>query len=141
VTLKTAEWRLAVLWLAGAGVLFLVLIVQSVVDYYEPLTEQAWGWFLPTVMPTLALIVGTLVAEAGEPESGGRLIDPRLFRLGLALSVAYLLAVAASILAAPLVAARITPVELMQRSNLWLGPLQGLVAGTLGVFYRRTVKP
>lgn len=141
MTLKTAEWRLATLWLSAAGILFLVLIMQSVVDYYEPLTEQAWGWFLPTVMPTLALIVGTLVAEAKEPESGERPIDPRLFRLGLALSVAYLLAVAASIFAAPLVAGRITPVALMQRSNLWLGPLQGLVAGTLGVFYRRTVKP
>jgi hypothetical protein len=128
-------WRLAIIWLAGGGFLFVILVGQSLTGYYEPRTEDAWGWFLPTVMPTLSLIVGALVADyrkaavAGQEQQAGP-----LFWLGAGLSVFYLLLVALSILLQPLLA-ETSPLTLMQRSNLWLGPLQGLCVAALGFFF------
>lgn len=50
-------------------------------------------------------------------------------------SVFYLLLVAVTILAQPFLQ-DVSPIELMHRSNLWLGPLQGLTAGVLAAFFR-----
>jgi hypothetical protein len=57
-----------------------------------------------------------------------------LFWLGAGLSLFYLLLVALSILLQPLLA-ETSPLTLMQRSNLWLGPLQGLCVAALGFFF------
>ena len=57
--------------------------------------------------------------------------------MALTLSVFYLLAVISTILFGPVAAAfaNIGPLELMGASQLWLAPLQGLVAASLGVFF------
>jgi hypothetical protein len=62
-----------------------------------------------------------------------RSADAFLYRLALWLSCAYLLLILLSILVQPF--APLPPLALMQQSNLWLGPLQGLVAGALGAFF------
>jgi H+/Cl- antiporter ClcA len=49
------------------------------------------------------------------------------------LSMAYLVAVLLVIALQPL--APVPPLELMTQSNIWLGPFQGLVAGTMGAFF------
>src|SRR3546814_9658350 len=92
-------------------------------------------------MRTLSVIVGMLVADrraAGKGQDArqaGKPVDDLFFRLGAGMSVLYLLLVALSVLVQPLLP-QATPLELMQRSNLWLGPLQGLTVATLGVFFR-----
>jgi hypothetical protein len=120
--MRASMWRLAIIWFAGGGFLFVILVGQSLTGYYEPRTEDAWGWFLPTVMPTLSLIVGALVADYRRVADQGvakQQAGP-LFWLGAGLSVFYLLLVA---------------LTLMQRSNLWLGPLQGLCVAALAFFF------
>jgi hypothetical protein len=135
--LRKAEWRLATVWLIACGVILLILVAQSYSGLYLDRLQEAWGWFLPTVMPTLSLVVGVLVVEGlrtdGQEE---RRLDRRLYFLALGLSAVYLLLVAASVLAAALLAHRTPSVELLQRSNLWLGPVQGLVAAALGIVFR-----
>ncbi|HEY9541083.1 MAG TPA: hypothetical protein VIR05_05555 [Luteimonas sp.] len=141
MTVASSKWMLAAIWLVGAGGVFLLLVAQSLLGRYEPATHEVWGWFLPTVMPTLSLIVGVLVADrraAGKGQDArqaGKPVDDLFFRLGAGMSVLYLLLVALSVLVQPLLP-QATPLELMQRSNLWLGPLQGLTVATLGVFFR-----
>lgn len=139
MTMDSSKWVLAAIWLVGAGGVFLLLVVQSLLGHYEPATQEVWGWFLPTVMPTLSLIVGVLVADSriarnsDKPVSGPT--NSLFFRLGAGMSVLYLLLVALSILIQPLLP-QTSPLELMHRSSLWLGPLQGLTVATLGVFFR-----
>jgi hypothetical protein len=139
MTVRASMWRLAAIWFGGAGLLFVILVGQSLTGYYEPRTQDAWGWFLPTVMPTLSLIVGALVADYRQPAAAGgdsaKAATSPLFWLGACLSLFYLLFVAASILLQPFFAAT-APLTLMQRSNLWLGPLQGLCVAALGFFFR-----
>lgn len=138
MTMRSAKWRLASIWFAGAGIVFLVLVGQSLRDYYEPRTQDAWGWFLPTVMPTLSLLVAALVADYRGSHSAGQdpsdPVDGRLFWLGAGMSLFYLLLVTLSILIQPFLS-QTAPLELMQRSNLWLGPLQGLAVAALGFFF------
>ena len=109
------------------------MVVQSFGGKYGGRLDDAWGWLLPTIMPTLALIVGVLVVDLGTDAGADKMVDRYLFRLALGLSVVYLFLVTMTFLAQPLTG--VPTLDLMQRSNLWLGPLQGLVAATLGAFF------
>ena len=125
--------RLATIWFLLAGVIFLLLVIQTVMGAYGPRATEAWGWFLPNVMPTLSLIVGVLVLDQMGRGVKTRTANAFLYRLALGLSCAYLLLILLSILIQPF--APLARLELMHQSNLWLGPLQGLVAGALGAFF------
>ena len=139
MTTESSKWALAAIWLVGAGVVFLLLVAQSLLGHYEPATAEVWGWFLPTVVPTLSLIIGVLVADRrageGRPGGGAQPAERRIFWLCAGMSALYLLLVALTVVIQPLLHA--TPLELMHRSNLWLGPLQGLTVAALGFFFRR----
>jgi hypothetical protein len=124
---------LAALWFSGACVLFFVLLLQTIFGRYGTRTNDAWSWMLPTIMPTLSLVLGVLVMDAlgkGQVVEG---VDPFLFKLTIGISSAYLVAVLLIFLVQPLTS--VTPFELMNQSNLWLGPFQGLVAAALGAFF------
>ena len=130
---STAKKRLAIVWFAGTGVPFAIMLVQSLVGFYGEQAAEAWSWFLPSVAPTLTLIVGVLVSDAlgkSEPRSN---VDRFIFRLSLGLSLVYLVTVSLTILIAPLAA--MSPFALMKLSQLWLVPFQALVSAALGAFF------
>ena len=126
---------LATLWMLGAAAIFAVMLTQSFFGHYGDDLASAWGWVLPTILPTLSLIIGVLVAGAVRPHETARKVDRFLFRLSIGLSVAYLLVVLATILIQPI--SPLPPPELMRQSHLWLAPFQGLVTGCLGAFFIR----
>ena len=139
MNVRKAMWWLAGIWFIGAGLCFIVLVGQSQVGVFDSDTGAVWGWFLPTVMPTLSLIVGALVADyrkipAGAPEAARPAAGP-VFWLGAALSGFYLLLLGTTITMSSL-QVEAAPLELMRRSNLWLGPLQGLCVAALGFFFQ-----
>ena len=130
--LSACKRRLAVLWFAAGGGLVLILVVQSVLGKYGDSVEEAWAWFLPTVMPTLLLIVGVLVVDFRTTVRDKK-VTPFMYRLALGVSAFYLLLVALVPLLDPFTAMR--PLEMMKVSNLWLGPVQGVAAAALGAFF------
>ncbi len=132
-----AKRRITLVWFLGAGFLFLMVLLQTIFGKYGERAEDAWGWLLPTVMPTLSLILGVLVSDQmGRTEAQSE-ADRFLFVVVLVLSGFYLLVVSSTLLLAPFAA--MSPLELMKASSLWLGPLQGLVCGGLSAFF--VVKP
>ena len=140
---RAAMWWLAGIWLFGAGLCFAVLVGQSQASIFGSDLGGVWGWFLPTVMPTLSLIVGALVAEyrkttAGSAEANKRAEVP-VFWLGAALSAVYLVLLGLAIVM-PAFQGETAPLILMQRSNYWLGPLQGLCVAALGFFFQSQAK-
>lgn len=138
MTLTRSKWLFAGVWLGGAGLVFLILVGQSLVGRYGSQSQEAWAWYLPTVMPTLSLIIGVLVSDFRNANADTQPLPVSakgLLWLGVALSVFYLLLVAVTILAQPFLQ-DVSPIELMHRSNLWLGPLQGITAGVLAAFFR-----
>lgn len=133
VSMSLAKRRLAVVWFVGAGLLFLLVLLQSVRGIYGGQTDQAWAWLLPSVMPTLSLIIGVLVADARQPQRVNITIDPFIPGLAVTLSVVYFVTVVCTILLQPFSSA--TPLGLMSMSHLWLAPFQGLVSAVMGALF------
>jgi hypothetical protein len=131
--LSTARNRLAVLWLVSAALLFLLLIAQSVLGHFENESQKVWSWALPTIMPTLTLMVSVLGADALRPDAPTVLVRTAFFRLAFLSSLFYLFLVIATLLVEPFTSINFP--DLLQMSNLWLGPLQGLVTGALGLLF------
>lgn len=130
--LAACQRRLAAIWLPACALLSLLLVGQSVFGKYGDESGKAWGWFLPTVLPTLSLIVGAVAYSAKQPDTPDT-VDEFAYRLSLGLSIFYLLLVAAVPVVQPL--SGLPPFRLMEISSLWLGPVQGLVGLALGVFF------
>ncbi len=60
----SCQWRLAWAWFIGAGLTFLLLLTQTTSGKYGEQYTKVWSWFLPTVVPTLTLVIGALVYDA-----------------------------------------------------------------------------
>lgn len=133
ISWSKSKRRLAVLWFSGSGIIFMIMLFQTIFGRYGANTNEAWGWFLPTIMPTLSLIIGVLVMDAFEKEFKTQTVDKFLFRISFILSSTYLFVVFITILMQPF--ASLPAIDLMKLSNLWLGPFQGLVSASLGAFF------
>jgi len=131
ISTKMCRRRLAILWFGF--VLFIVLVLQSVFGRFGDWVEDAWSWFLPSIMPTLSLIVGVLVLDVTSGRDAEKKVDSFFFWLAFLLSAVYLVLVATTLFLQPFTGVPLR--GLMKLSNLWLGPLQGLVAAALGAFF------
>ena len=60
-------------------------------------------------------------------------VDSFMYRLSLILSIVYLLVVVLSIVVHPY--SKLMAIDFLIQSNLWIAPLQGLVAAILGAFF------
>ncbi len=136
IPLDTVRTRLAILWGIFASVIFVVLVLQSLMDRYKDKTQEVWGWLLPTIMPTLTLIITVLSYTALDPLASRAVVRKTFYRLAAGMSAFYLLLVLLTILMQPFTGADAElAAQQMRTSNLWLGPLQGLVAAALGVLF------
>jgi hypothetical protein len=135
LSMRKCKTRLAALWFAAGGALFLILVLQTVFGKYGDQATEVWGWFLPSLLPTLSLVLGVLVMDAQGKAIAGRETNRFLFNLTFALSATYLLLLSLTIFIQPFVS--VEPFGLMKQSRLWLGPFQGLVSGSLGAFFVR----
>lgn len=137
ISREKARNRLATTWIGGFLALVLILVVQSLLGRYQQEVGKAWGWFLPVTMPSVSLIVAVLVREAQQPTAGVKRVRRLHYNLALMLSSAYLALVGLTIFLSPIAEAASgrTPLELMELSNLWLGPFQALATAALGVFF------
>jgi hypothetical protein len=131
IPLAHARSRLASVWLTAAGVIFGLLILQSLLGKYEKRVQQAWSWALPTMMPTLTLMISVLGADALKAAAGeNAYVKKNFYHIAFWMSLAYLSLILVTILIEPFVC--YSSLDLFNLSNLWLGPFQGLVASTFG---------
>jgi hypothetical protein len=134
--LDQVRTKLGAVWLGGAGSIILVLVIQSLLGRYEDKVQDVWGWVLPTIMPTLGMIVTVLGYTALDRNMSTAIVRKDFFQLSFWLSLFYLSLILLTVLVQPLVGATVEKaIQLMRQSNLWLGPFQGLVASSLGVLF------
>ena len=132
-TWKKSKSQLALLWFIASGIIFLIIFLQSILGHYGESVVKAWEWFLPTIIPTLSLIIGVLVMDVrGKSREIGK-VERSFFRLTYYTSLFYLLIVASTILVQPF--STFPALELMEMSHLWLAPIQALASGLLGAFF------
>ena len=128
--------RLMSIWFTGSGLVFALLLVQTILGKYGDQARDAWGVILPTFVPTLFLLIGILIAEAvGNANDFDVIVtsDRFFFRLADFLSITYLTTVLLLLLFSPF--SRLSQLELLKLSSLWLTPFQGLVSAALGAFF------
>jgi hypothetical protein len=140
ISLERARWRLAIIWFPGCALLFVLLVLQSMGGAYGSELQRVWGWALPNFLPTLALMVSVFAADALKPSAGGLIVRRHVLNLSVGLSLFYLFMLLLTIFAQPLIMTysgntAIERVEMLETSNLWLGPVQGLVVVALGVLF------
>ncbi|MGV6851924.1 MAG: hypothetical protein ACWA5R_07075 [bacterium] len=142
IRLEKARWHLATTWFPAGGIIFLLLIAQSLGGAYGDQVQRAWGWALPNFLPTLALMVSVFTSDALKPTTDKvTFVRKNFYYLALGLSIFYVITILMSLLVQPflnpgntsdLITARL---ELLEMSNIWLAPLQGLVVAALGVLF------
>jgi hypothetical protein len=142
IPLEKARWHLAKLWFGACAIVFVVLVAQSIGKVYEGRLQAAWSWALPNFVPTLALMMSVFTTDAlktYEANNAPQVREP-FFKLSFGLSLFYLVLLLVTVLAQPFFLTagadqKASPVELLEISNLWLAPLQGLVVAALGVLF------
>lgn len=141
ISISKCKKILTLVWMIGFLIPFLLLGYQTLFgSYYQGKEAEAWGWFSPIILPTIGLIVGVLVADAMNPNPEDKFVSRSFFWVTLILSLMYLVLVNSVFF----LGARLDtpPLELFKKSNLVLGPLQGLVTATIGVFFiNKNAKP
>src|SRR5262245_41056622 len=92
IDLRLGQRWLAYLWIAGVSVAGLALLVETMGPESPLKAESSWQWYLPLVVPTVSLMLGTLVFNSQHPGST-RQVDRSVFVVSVALSLLYLVAI------------------------------------------------
>lgn len=131
------------LWIAGFFVLFGLITAQTLLgSVFGDQTRDAWEWFSPHIFPTLGLVLGGFstdwqtVNTENDPAqaniNGGLVIVTFLFSLSHFLIL----------LAVMIIASNKPTVEetfhSLQAASFPLGAIQGAVALTLGIFFKKS---
>jgi hypothetical protein len=136
LTTRAAQRWFAAVWIAGfLALLFLLVWQTSTIPTFMEQRSAIFKWFAPAIVPTVGLLVGVLVGQAGNRRPVGKRVakgvDTFVFWLAMVLSVAYLLMLVIIIW---LAAARNEPTSI-EESNLFLGFFQGITVAALGAFF------
>lgn len=152
-TLFNSQRKLAVVWFLGAAIVFVIVVGQTTIgDKFVTLTVppddralDVWKWFLPSVTPTLGLVMGVLanneVHEEARRSAQARSVSPFFFSTSLYLSMFYLALVAFVVVVTPYQADVEARLRFLTKSHLFLAPVQALLSVALGVFFISTKNP
>jgi hypothetical protein len=139
-SLDEARSTLLLIWMVGGGLAFFILMLQSIFGRYESKLQAVWSWFIPTIVPTISLMLGVLGANALSADAHGpQIVRSFFYRISRALSVFYVAALLLTIGLEPVT--RVPAIDLYTMSNYWLGPLQGLVVAALSVLFVSKGRP
>lgn len=133
IDLDRARNFLAIIWFAGALISIFLVIVQSILGRFEGITQDFWGWFTPTIFPTLALIIGVIGGTVLDEDTEARTVKRFFFRGAVFLSVVYLVVLLLTLLLEPIAGTH--DMQYYNHANYWLSPIQGLVVATLGALF------
>ena len=138
--MATYRYILALIWIIGALGLFCVIFLSSINGPLSTDPAAGWQWLLPNIMPTLSLIASSyFVPDLKLVKVGGSRSLAQFFQFAVALSVFYLFAILATIGAWAFRESG-SLIDWLLLSNFWLGPLQGLTAAVIGIFFVQKVE-
>lgn len=134
MTQQESQGRLLRMWLLGGGGVILVMTIQGITGVYGDTTQDAARWVMGAILPCAGMIVGAVSVQQARDVA---IVNPHAFRAARGWSLLYLTLVVLVVILRPLVPAD-TPIEMMDRANLFLAPLQGLVGTMLGRLFVST---
>ncbi|MFD2568379.1 hypothetical protein [Pseudotenacibaculum haliotis] len=135
IRFQTAKKKLATLWFIASGIIFILMILLSFDKLKNDLSD-AWGWLFPNILPTLTLILTIFFTDMQQANpQNEKMVDKFYFKLSFYLSLFYLIVLLSTILSAGL---GFDIMESMENSNFYLGPIQGIIGASLGLFFFKT---
>jgi hypothetical protein len=137
VEVERARKNLLVIWGCGALVILPLVAGQAVFGRFEGFTTEFFGWFNPTIFPTLGLMIGVIASTATEDDSG-RTVKTSFFRAAVVLSIAYLVTLLAVLLLEPIAGTH--DMKYFNLCSLWLSGIQGLAVLALGALFNSRKK-
>lgn len=132
-SLDSARNQLARIWFWGSSLPFMILTVQSILGKYGENVQAAFSWFIPTVFPTLTLMISVIGAAALKPKED-RIIRTNFLKITVGISIAYLIVLSLVIFLQPFSKYE-DPIKLFSISNFFIAPLQGIAVGALGFLF------
>jgi len=133
IEFNIAKKHLATLWFVLVGLIFILMFTQTLMGKYENKVSEAWGWLFPSVLPTLSLIITVFVFDIGHQQNKVLRVDKFYYRMVFGLSLFYLFTLFAILLLQPVIGVPI--ITLMKDSSMYLGPFQGLISASMGLFF------
>jgi hypothetical protein len=129
---KVSETQAHLVWIWGTGFVacFCMMLALTAAGSFEGRAQEAWAWFLPTILPTLAVTLSAAVAQAQKPQA--KVVSTFISRLAKAVSIFYLSLVLVTLMLWPLTGNG--PLQWFTISGLWLGPIQASIGSVLAVF-------
>ena len=133
-SLTRYQLTLTILWWGWGLLLFILLVaLSSQSAIFGDQTSAAWQWFLPNITPSMGLVGAAAYARRKTADIEPAVIKP-LFLMAVIVSGVYLVLLTVALLGVFFSA---QPLAWLGKSNLWLGPLQGLAASALAVFFAK----
>lgn len=132
ISFENAKRKLSQPWFVAAAILFIIMFLQTIGGKFEDKNVEAWGWLTQNLLPTLSLIIAVFVTESSV-ESMDKEIEKFYFNLAFGMSIFYLCIVVGVLLSGPFSSKGL--IEWLQSSSIYLGPFQGLVVATIGIFF------
>ncbi len=144
MTLEIARTRLLYVWLSGSALSIAPLIYQTVSRTFERTTEtgtesfaqQVWGWFVPMIFPTLALMFATINFQSQPSDTAPILVNKRNVHICLLISIIYLLVLFIHVFFWPAFNYP-DPLKLFTTANFYLAPIQALVISIMGSLFNK----
>lgn len=130
--ISVCQRRLFTIWAVLGGLALALVLAQMLPGgVYAKQSGEVLDWFLPTVVPTFTLMLGTVVADVLKPEPGAT-VDAFTYRLAVWISTLYL----GSVIAILLVYAQSpSPVADLKASGKLIAALYSFVGIVLGAFF------
>ncbi len=137
IDLDRARNRLVLVWGIGAFAVVILVIIQSIIGRFEGFVQEFWGWFTPTIFPTLGLMFGVLGSTAFEDDEG-RTVKKFFFIAAMVMSIGYLVVLLITLLLEPLAGTH--DMKYFNLANYWLAPVQALVVAAVGALFNSRKK-
>lgn len=132
-TFESAKKKLATLWFVSSGIIFLIMLTQTISGKFDNHLGDAWGWFIQSLMPTLSLVCTIFAFDTEDVPTSVRIVDPFHFRAAFSVSLFYLIVLLVVILAIGITK---TPWVLwLKQSSHYLAVFQGILSVAVGMFF------
>lgn len=139
ISLAKGKYIIGSLWFFGFLTLFVIMTAQTVGgEIYGDRNKEAWEWLTPHLLPTIGLILGVIIADwqNAQPIKGLK-VSYALIIVTFILSLTHLLILLIVVFIAGNKQTVNDTFNSLTSANLPLGVLQGLVALTLGIFFKK----
>ncbi len=134
LTVARAQSVLFAIWVGAAIIIFGLFLGQTLNGKFGESASQAWGWLVPNLAPSLALMTTGFLSSILAPDSDDRIVSKTVvFWAAVACSLFYVFSIIVIIVVEPRL--QMDTFDVYRDSSLALGAAQSLSASLLAAFF------